>query len=113
MSDNTQVSEKEVQQRSSQVSMTNVPETIEEATHRIMALEMLVEDFARAYEICQATGNYDILRTYAENANEMVKNKIEIEYETGELKLNVIEGELSEESKEAIRSAQERRAQNQ
>jgi hypothetical protein len=102
MSENTAVAEKDLPP--AEVKFLNAPETLEAAIERIMEVEMRLEDLARASEIASITRQFEMLDSFKMAADECLLTKITIEQPTAEdFKLTVIEGEVSEETQEAIR----------
>jgi DNA replicative helicase MCM subunit Mcm2 (Cdc46/Mcm family) len=69
----------------------NAPEDLEQARDRIIDIEMTLEDLARAAEIAQITGSWEILQSFVETATEKLKTKIQIvQPDQGDVKLNVV-----------------------
>ena len=85
----TQVSEKQLPPVRTQI--LNAPKTMEAAIQRIMAVEMALEDLARAAELSQITGNPDMMTSFIATANEALTNRITFEHLTSDVKITVIE----------------------
>ena len=102
MSNNTAVDEKDIPKL--EPVYHNVPETLEDAIQRIMQVEMLLEDLSRATEIATITRQFEILDGFKRSADDYLEGKITIEQPTSEdLTLTVVEGEVSEETKKALK----------
>lgn len=86
----TEVSEEELLKKYLP-TYVNAPEDLEQARDRILEIEMALEDLARAVEIAQVTGSWEILESFRASANDVLATKIEIVQPVQEdIKLNVI-----------------------
>lgn len=86
----TEVSEEELAKKFLP-TYVNAPDDLEQARDRILEVEMALEDLARAVEIAQVTGSFELVESFRATANEVLKSKIEIVQPTREdIKLNVI-----------------------
>lgn len=84
------------------IKLVNAPETLEDAIERIMRLEMCLDDLARATEIAQFSKQYHLAETYIREAEELLEARIVIpEEDQGDFKFTLLEGEVSEETKQA------------
>lgn len=84
------------------IKLVNAPETLEDAIERIMRLEMCLDDLARATEIAQFSKQYHLAETYIREAEELLEARIVIpEEEHSDFKFTLLEGEVSEETKQA------------
>ena len=102
MSNTTAVDEKDIP--SLEPIYHNSPETLEDAVQRLLKVEMLLEDLSRATEIASITRQFEILDGFKRSADEYLLGKITIEQPTSEdLKLTVVEGEVSEETKKQLK----------
>ena len=102
MSNTTSVDEKDIPKL--EPVYHNAPETLEDAIQRILHVEMLLEDLSRATEIASITRQFEILDGFKRTADDYLAGKITIEQPTAEdLKLTVVEGEVSEETKKALK----------
>lgn len=80
------------------VTYTNAPEDLESAVQRILKAEMLLEDLARAAEIAQITGQWNLLGSFVEQANDYLAGKIQIEQpDHGPMKIQVVTGTLEKQ----------------
>jgi hypothetical protein len=96
MSETTEVKEKDLPV--SEATYINAPEDLIQARERILAVEMALEDLARAVEIAQITGSWEILDTFRTTANEVLSTKIEIvQPDLGEIKIQTIHNDMEEE----------------
>jgi len=68
----------------------NAPTDLDQARDRILSLEMGLEDMARAVEIAQITGNWEILDQFRQSAEHMLETKIQIVQPSHDLELNVL-----------------------
>lgn len=76
----------------------NAPEDLDSAVQRILKAEMLMEDMARAAEIAQITGQWNILESFVSQANEYLAGKIQIEQpDHGPMKIRVVTGTLKDQ----------------
>ena len=96
MSETTEVKEKDLP--APEATYVNAPEDLVQARDRILAVEMALEDLARAVEIAQITGSWDILDTFRSTANEVLSTKIEIvQPDLGDIKIQTIHNDMEEE----------------
>ena len=94
-----------------EVEYANAPETLEDAIQRILHVEMLLEDLARAVEIAQVSGQFNILDGFRTSAEDYLTGKITVHRpDLGDFKVTVIEGEISKETQEAYKKKAEERA---
>lgn len=71
--------------------LTNLPETLDAAIARIMALEMSLDDLARASDIARYSGQFEVLDSFIASANEILETKIGVkEQEPTEMKITII-----------------------
>jgi hypothetical protein len=83
--------------------LENAPATLEDAIQRIMQLETVLDDLARASEIAQYSKQYDRANTYIREAEEILQNRIrEPEIEQGDFKFTMVEGTMTDETRAAI-----------
>lgn len=75
---------------------------------RILKLENCLDDISRAAEIAQFTRQYDVTNAFCNDAQELLKDRIVLpELNTGDTKFKIIEGELSQETIDQIKSKQQ------
>jgi hypothetical protein len=104
--DSTAVAEKDLPPAPA-VQLNNAPETLEAAIQRIMEAEMRLEDLARACEIASITRQLEIVEAFKTAADEYLQNKITINQpDTGDIKLNVITGELDQDKIDELTKAE-------
>lgn len=69
----------------------NAPKDLGTAIERIMQLEFVLSDLARASEIASITGQHHLTESFRDVANEMLKTKVEIkEQDHGPFKLTIV-----------------------
>jgi len=89
----TSVSKKDLP-KIAEPTLTNLPADLDIAIARIMALELALEDLARAAEIAAAVGQTSILEGFVQSANILLSTKVEIvQPNFGEFKVTVITDE--------------------
>jgi hypothetical protein len=71
-------------------TLTNLPDSMEAAVERIMALEACLEDLARAAEISRASGQYEIMESFVDAANTTLQDKIVREYNNEPFQVTII-----------------------
>jgi hypothetical protein len=72
---------------------------------RIFKLEQMLDDLCRSCEIAQYSQQYTITETYRTEAEEMLRDRIvlpEIAPTEGGMKLQIVTGEVSEETNKQI-----------
>ena len=72
---------------------------------RIFKLEQMLDDLCRSCEIAQYSQQYTITETYRTEAEEMLRDRIvlpEIAPTEGGMKLQIVTGEISEETNKQI-----------
>ena len=85
------------------VTYHNAPETLEDAVQRLLKVEMLLEDLNRAAEIVEITRQFELFEGFRKAAEEYLTGKVQIEQpDMSDLKLNVIEGEVSTDTKKQL-----------
>jgi hypothetical protein len=71
---------------------------------RMMKLENTLDDLMRSVEIAQYTKQYTVTEVFVRDAEELLKERITLpEIEQGDTKFKIIEGELSQETIDAIK----------
>jgi hypothetical protein len=60
--------------------LLNLPETLEAAIERIRALETALDDLNRASEIAQYSGQFEVLTSFREVADQILVNKITVDH---------------------------------
>lgn len=86
----TEVSEEELAKKYLP-TYVNAPEDLDQARDRILEVEMALEDLARAVEIAQVTGSFELVESFRNTANRVLETKIEIvQPDQSEMKLNII-----------------------
>ena len=92
----TEVAEKDLP--APEATYINAPEDLIQARDRILMVEMVLEDLARAVEIAQITGSWEILDTFRVAANDALATKIEIvQPDLGDIKIQTIHNDMKEE----------------
>jgi hypothetical protein len=72
---------------------------------RLLKVENCLDDISRAAEIAQFTRQYDVTNAFCNDANELLKDRLTLpEIEQGNTKYRIIEGELSQETIDQIKS---------
>jgi hypothetical protein len=75
---------------------------------RILKLENCLDDISRAAEIAQFTRQYDVTNAFCRDAEELLKDRLTLpEIEQGDTKFKIVEGELSQEVIDQIKSKQQ------
>jgi len=75
---------------------------------RLLKVENCLEDISRAAEIAQFTRQYDVTNAFTRDAEELLKDRLSLpEIEQGDAKFKIIEGELSQELIDQIKSKQQ------
>jgi hypothetical protein len=71
---------------------------------RMLKLENTLDDLMRSVEIAQYTKQYTVTEVFVRDAEELLKDRIVLpEIEQGNAKFKIIEGELSQETIDAIK----------
>ena len=71
---------------------------------RILKLENTLDDLMRSVEIAQYTKQYNVTEVFVRDAEELLKERLVLpEIEQGDTKFKIIEGELSQETIDAIK----------
>jgi len=71
---------------------------------RMLKLENTLDDLMRSVEIAQYTKQYNVTEVFVRDAEELLKDRIVLpELNTGDAKFKIIEGELSQETIDAIK----------
>lgn len=79
-------------------------EHLTDMQRRIYQLENSLDDLMRSVEIAQYTKQYNITEVFVTQANELLKDRLVIpELDQSGQKFTVVEGTVSEETKEALR----------
>ena len=100
MSENTAVSKEELAKKYLP-TYVNAPEDLESARIRILEVEMALEDLARAVEIAEITGNFQMLAGFRAEAEAQLVRKIEIvQPDHSDMKLDVIENDMKDQGVE-------------
>ena len=74
--------------------LLNLPATLEEAIGRIRALETALDDLNRASEIAQYSGQFEILGSFRDVADEILVNKITVDHsEPTEMNITIVTNE--------------------
>jgi hypothetical protein len=82
----------------------NAPEDLEAARVRIMELELVLGDLHRAAEIATVVRDFSVVESFLKPAEAALENKITVEYPgTGPMKITVVEGKVTDETKKKIR----------
>jgi hypothetical protein len=75
---------------------------------RILKLENCLDDISRAAENAQFTRQYDVTNAFCNDAQELLKDRLTLpEIEQGDTKFKIIEGELSQDTIDQIKSKQQ------
>lgn len=86
--------------------VTEARKIIDNQQKRIWDLERALDDIARATEIAQYSGQYNVVETYRTEAEELLKDRIVIpEEEQQEMKLRIVTGEVSKDTNDALNNA--------
>lgn len=71
---------------------------------RMLKLENCLDDLMRSVEIAQYTKQYDLTQVFVRDAEQLLKERLTVpEIEQGDTKFTIVEGEISQETQEAIR----------
>ena len=71
---------------------------------RMLKLENTLDDLMRSVEIAQFTKQYNVTEVFVRDAEELLKERLVLpEIEQGNTKFKLIEGELSQETIDAIK----------
>ena len=71
---------------------------------RMLKLEHCLDDLMRSVEIAQYTKQYDITQVFVRDAEKLLEERLTVpEIEQGDTKFTIVEGEISQETQEAIR----------
>lgn len=71
---------------------------------RMLKLENCLDDLMRSVEIAQYTKQYDLTQVFVRDAEQLLKERLTLpEIEQGDTKFTIVEGEISQETQEAIR----------
>lgn len=71
---------------------------------RMLKLENTLDDLMRSVEIAQYTKQYTVTEVFVRDAEELLKDRLVLpEIEQGDAKFKIIEGELSQETIDAIK----------
>ena len=71
---------------------------------RMLKLENTLDDLMRSVEIAQYTKQYNVTEVFVRDAEELLKERLVLpEIEQGDTKFKIIEGELSQETIDAIK----------
>ena len=72
---------------------------------RMLKLENCLDDLMRSVEIAQYTKQYTATEVFVRDAEELLKERLVLpELNTGDMKFKLIEGELSQETIDQIKS---------
>lgn len=72
---------------------------------RVLKLENTLDDLMRSVEIAQYTKQYTVTEVFVRDAEELLKDRLVLpELNTGDTKFKIIEGELSQETIDSIKS---------
>jgi hypothetical protein len=72
---------------------------------RMLKLENTLDDLMRSVEIAQYTKQYNVTEVFVRDAEELLLDRIVLpELNTGDAKLKIIEGELSQDTIDQIRA---------
>jgi hypothetical protein len=104
MSNNTAVQEKDLP-NIPEPTFVNAPEDLESAVQRILETEMVLEDLVRSVEIARITGQWNLVDSFCQRADELLAGKIQIEQpDFGPVKIKVVTGTLKDSDAETGRS---------
>jgi len=71
---------------------------------RMLKLENTLDDLMRSVEIAQYTKQYNVTEVFVRDAEDLLKDRIVLpELKQGDTKFKIIEGELSQETIDAIK----------
>jgi hypothetical protein len=72
---------------------------------RVLKLQNCLDDLMRSVEIAQYTKQYNVTEVFVRDAEELLKERLTLpEIKQGDTKLKIIEGELSQETIDSIKS---------
>lgn len=72
---------------------------------RMLKLENTLDDLMRSVEIAQYTKQYNVTEVFVRDAEELLKERITLpEIKQGDTKFKIIEGELSQETIDQIKT---------
>lgn len=72
---------------------------------RMLKLEHTLDDLMRSVEIAQYTKQYTVTEVFVRDAEELLKDRLVLpEIQQGDTKFKIIEGELSQETIDSIKS---------
>ena len=72
---------------------------------RMLKLENTLDDLMRSVEIAQYTKQYNVTEVFVRDAEELLKERLTLpEIEQGNTKFQIVEGELSQETIDQIKS---------
>jgi hypothetical protein len=75
---------------------------------RLLKVENCLDDIARAAEIAQFTRQYDVTNAFCNDAQDLLKDRLTLpEIAQGDTKFKIIEGELSQDTIDQIKSKQQ------
>jgi hypothetical protein len=75
---------------------------------RLLKVENCLDDISRAAEIAQFTRQYDVTNAFCNDATELLKDRLTLpEIEQGQTKYKILEGEISQETIDQIKSKQQ------
>lgn len=79
-------------------------ELITELQSRLYKAENCLDDLSRAVEIATFTKQFQVVDAFVRDAEGLLEDRLVLpEIEQGDQKYTIVEGEISEETKEAIR----------
>jgi hypothetical protein len=74
---------------------------------RMLKLENCLDDLMRSVEIAQYTKQYNVTEVFVRDANELLQERLVLpEIKQGDTKFTMIEGELSQETIDQIKTQQ-------
>jgi hypothetical protein len=82
-----------------------IKQMIDEQQIRIFRLEQMLDDLCRSCEIAQYSQQYTVTETYRTEAEELLRDRIvltEIAPTEGGMKLQIVTGEISDETNKQI-----------
>ena len=85
--------------------LENAPTTLEDAIERIRELEQVLDNVCYTMEIASVTNDYSHARPYVNEGLALLENRIvEVEPDTPEMKITIVEGKLTAEDVKNIAS---------
>ena len=73
------------------VKLENLPTDLDAAIERIKFLEIALEDLSRASEIAQYSGQFELLVSFRNTAEDLLRTKIKpVEEDPAEMKITII-----------------------